>query len=73
MGICYFFLCFEMKMVTFENILVWMVENDAKMLVWVKIFFSVFFKMNTETFENALVWMGPESGRMSLCFSTLNS
>ena len=50
---------FEMKTVTFENVLVWMVENDAKMLVWVKIFFSVFFKMNTETFENALVWMGP--------------
>ena len=49
-----------MKAETSENVLVWMVENDAKTLVWLKIFCSVFFVMKTETVENALVWMGPE-------------
>ena len=41
-------------------VLVWTGENDAKTLVWAKIFCFVFFEMKTETFENALVWSGPK-------------
>ena len=43
-----------------------MVENDAKMPVWVKIFCSVFFEMKTETFENRLAWMGSKRWQLEI-------